>query len=252
MCFIHSRLSRLRFALRRDIVNHRDIQLLSFFNRGRCQFLMNVYSDDLHTAVDFLSREALNIPNLLYMGGDFNIRDTEWDPSVSLHPAAGQSLRDLADSYSLVCSLPALSVPTHYSDISSHANSVIDLIFLGINCTQVTHYIEPNLRQPSDHAPLIVNLPIASENIQVHRKVLKQDSEEEAAFLFSMSEGLSQLNFSALDSVTGLDMLSEVISGLFANCWTTYAKRITVTFCSKEWWNNKCRTALETYRRTWE
>ena len=73
MCFIHSRLSRLRFALRRDIVDHRDIQLLSFFNRGRCQFLMNVYSDDLYTAVEFLSRKALNIPNLLYMGGDFNI-----------------------------------------------------------------------------------------------------------------------------------------------------------------------------------
>jgi len=146
MCFIHSRLSRLRFVLRRDIVDHRDIQLLFFFNRGRCQFLMNVYSDDLHTAVDFLSREALNIPNLLYIGGDFNIRDAEWDPSVSLHPAAGQSLRDLADSYSLVRSLPALSVPTHYSDISGHANSVIDLIFLGITCAQVTHHIEPDLR----------------------------------------------------------------------------------------------------------
>ena len=114
MCFIHSRLSRLRFALRRDIVDHRDIQLLSFFNRGRCQFLMNVYSDNLHTAVDFLSREALNIPNLLYMGGDFNIRDAEWDPSVSSHPAAGQSLRDLADSYSLVHSL---SLPTTQTSV---------------------------------------------------------------------------------------------------------------------------------------
>ena len=56
MYFIHSRLSRLHFALRRDIVDYKDIQLLSFFNRGRCQFLMNVYSDDLYTAVDFLSR----------------------------------------------------------------------------------------------------------------------------------------------------------------------------------------------------
>ena len=63
-----------------------------------------------------------------------------------LHSAAGQFLRDLADSYSLVRSLPALSVPTHYLDISGHANSVIDLIFLGINCAQVTHHIEPNLR----------------------------------------------------------------------------------------------------------
>ena len=80
------------------------------------------------------------------MGSDFNIRDAEWDPSVSLHPAAGQFLRDLADSYSLVRSLPVLSVPTYYSDISGHANSVIDLIFLGINCAQVTHCIEPDLR----------------------------------------------------------------------------------------------------------
>jgi len=77
MCFIHFRLSRLCFALRRDIVDHRDIQLLSFFNRGRYQFLMNVYSDNLHTTVNFLTREALNIPNLLYMDGDFNIRDAE-------------------------------------------------------------------------------------------------------------------------------------------------------------------------------
>ena len=69
----------------------------------------------------------------------------------------------------------------------------------------------------------------------MYRKVLKQDSEEEAAFLLSVSEGLSQLNFSALDSVAGLDMLSEAISGLFADCWATYAKRITVTSCFKEW-----------------
>jgi len=49
-----------------------------------------------------------------------------------------------------------------------------------------------------------------------------------------VSEGLSQLDFSALDFVTGLDMLYEAISGLFADCWATYAKRITVTSHSKE------------------
>ena len=86
----------------------------------------------------------------------------------------------------------------------------------------------------------------------MHRKVLKQDSDEKAAFLLFISEGLSQLDFSALDSVTGLDSLSKTISGLFANCWATYAKRITVTSRSKEWWNNECRTALETYRQTGE
>ena len=38
---------------------------------------MNVYFNDLYTAVNFLTREALNIPNLLYIGRDFNIRDTK-------------------------------------------------------------------------------------------------------------------------------------------------------------------------------
>ena len=131
-------------------------------------------------------------------------------------------------------SLPVLSVSTYYSDISSHANLVINLIFLGINCAQVTYHIEPDLRQPSDHVPLIVDLPIALENIQVHKKVLKQDNEEEVAFLLSVSEELSQLDFSALDSVTNLDLLSKAISGLFADCWATYVKRITVTSCSKK------------------
>jgi len=179
---------------------------------------MNVYSDDLHTAINFLSNKAPNIPYLLYMGGDFNIRDTEWNPSVSLHPAAGQALMDLAKSYSLVYSIPALSVSTHYSDISGHANSVIDLIFLGMSCAQVTHYIEPDLRRPSDHAPLTVDLPIAPENICVRRMVLKHDSEEEVAFLLSVSKGLLQLNFSSLDSTAGLDLLSEAISRLLADC----------------------------------
>ena len=58
---------------------------------------MNVYLDDFHTAVDFLSNAALNIPYLLYMGGDFNVRDSEWDLSVSSHPAAGQALMNLAE-----------------------------------------------------------------------------------------------------------------------------------------------------------
>jgi len=83
------------------------------------------------------------------MGGDFNIRDAEWDPFVSSHPAAGQALVDLADSLGLVRSHPELPVPTHYSDTDGHANSVIDLIFLGMSCAQVLYRIEPDLRWPS-------------------------------------------------------------------------------------------------------
>ena len=65
--------------------------------------------------------------------------------------------------------------------------------------------------------------------------VLKCNSKEETAFLLSMSEGLSQLNFSSLDSTAGLDLLSEAISGLFTDCWATYVKKNIITTWSKEW-----------------
>ena len=91
MCFTHFRLFRLCFALRRDIVNHKDIQILFFFNKGgyKYRFLINVYSNSLYTAVNFLSNKDLNISSLLYMKEDFNIRVTEWNPSVSSYPTAG-------------------------------------------------------------------------------------------------------------------------------------------------------------------
>ena len=77
---------------------------------------MNVYSNSLQTAVDFLSNKALNISNL-YMRGDLNIRDAEWDLFVFVHYVAGQALRDLANSYSLVYSIPVLSIPTYHLNI---------------------------------------------------------------------------------------------------------------------------------------
>jgi len=74
---------------------------------------MNIYSDSLHIAINFLSDKTLNIPNLLYMGENFNVRDTEWDLFISSYPAAGQALRNLADSCCLVCSIVVLSIPIY-------------------------------------------------------------------------------------------------------------------------------------------
>ena len=117
------------------MIDHHSILLLSFFNREVHHFLMNVYLDDWQSAVKFMLDQVINISNLLYMGGDFNIRDAEWDLFVSVHPAAGQALIDLADSLGLVCSLPVLPVPIHYLDTDGHTNSVIDLIFLGMSAS---------------------------------------------------------------------------------------------------------------------
>ena len=94
---------------------------------------MNIYSKSLYTTVDFLSNKALNISNLLYIEENLNSRSARWNPFISSHSAASHALKNLTDSHSLVCSIPALSVPTYYSDIQGYDNTVIDLIFLGIS-----------------------------------------------------------------------------------------------------------------------
>jgi len=89
MAFIYKHFSRLCFALRKNIINHHNILLLSFFNRNECHFLMNVYLDDCQSAIKFMLDQVIDISNLLYMSKDFNVRDAEWDPSITSYPAAG-------------------------------------------------------------------------------------------------------------------------------------------------------------------
>ena len=52
--FINIRFSSLQFLLRKDIFDHRDICLLSFFNNGVCYYILNVYSDSSHLALKYL------------------------------------------------------------------------------------------------------------------------------------------------------------------------------------------------------
>jgi len=73
--YINIHLSPLYFLLRKDIINHRDINLISFFNNNTCFFIMNIYSDSSHTALKYLKDTEVNIGNTLLMTGDFNIRD---------------------------------------------------------------------------------------------------------------------------------------------------------------------------------
>ena len=74
--YINIHLSLLHFSLRRDIINHPDILLMSFTNNHVQYFIMNIYSDSSHLALKYLKDIEVNINNVLIMTGDFNIRDS--------------------------------------------------------------------------------------------------------------------------------------------------------------------------------
>jgi len=74
--YVNICLSSLCFLLCKDIINHRDISIISFFNNNVCYYIMNIYSDSSHTALKYLKDTEVNIENVLLMTGDFNIRDS--------------------------------------------------------------------------------------------------------------------------------------------------------------------------------
>ena len=74
--YVNIHLSPLCFLLRKNIINHRDINLLSFINNNLFFFILNVYSDSSHSALKYLKDTEVSIDNVLIMTGDFNIRDS--------------------------------------------------------------------------------------------------------------------------------------------------------------------------------
>ena len=71
--YINIRLSSLCFSLCKDVINHRDILLVLFFNNNDIFWLMNIYSDSSHSALKYFKDTEAYIYNLLIMTGDFNI-----------------------------------------------------------------------------------------------------------------------------------------------------------------------------------
>ena len=81
-------------------------------------------------ALKYLKDIEVNINNVLVMTGDFNIRDSLWDPSFPHHSSISDNLMIIADSFKLTLLMPTNPSPTRFSDMVGEANSVIDLMFL--------------------------------------------------------------------------------------------------------------------------
>jgi len=117
--YVNIRLSSLYFSLHRDIINFKDILLVSFFNNNDVFWPMNIYSDSLHSASKYLKDTEVNICNLLIMTGDLNICNNLWDSSYPYHSLISNDWLIIADSLNL-----DLSFPTRYLDNNNDSNLV--------------------------------------------------------------------------------------------------------------------------------
>jgi len=206
IAYINICLSSLRFLLRKDIINHRDISLISFFNNNICYYILNVYSDSSHTALKYLKDTEVNIDNVLLMTGNFNIRDSLWDPSFPFHSFISDNLIIIADSFDLALSTPTNPCLTRYSDMAGESNSVIDLMFLRYRSSELDHHtILPESRLSSDHAFLSINIPIFEEIIQTLKHTLAPKSDHETTFIKDIISNFKILDTSNIEDIGKLE-----------------------------------------------
>ena len=111
LTYINSKLIKLCFLLRRDIINYKDINLLFFFNHSIMYFLINIHLDEYQSTLKYFKNTEVNLNNILIMTGDLNIRDNDWDPSFSYHSIHVDTLRKIANSFDLELSILVHQVP---------------------------------------------------------------------------------------------------------------------------------------------
>ena len=114
--YINRRISRMRFSLRKDLINHRDINVIDFHNGQNVNFIINVYSDSNQTALQVLQNNTRNIGITVVMTGNFNIRDSDWDSNIQYHSIHMEDLMSIADSIDLELALPINPSPTRFAD----------------------------------------------------------------------------------------------------------------------------------------
>jgi len=128
--------------------------------------MINVYSDSSQLALKYLKNTEVNIPNVIIMTGDFNIRDSIWDSNFPFYLCHSNSLFDIADTFSLDISKHIENVPTRFSDNNNNANSVLNLVFLHPSFPEFNHHsIHSDWRLSSDHALITINISICEERI---------------------------------------------------------------------------------------
>ena len=211
--YVNICLSPLCFLLHKDIINYRDINLISFFNNNLYFFILNIYSDSSHVALKHLKDTEVNIDNVLIMTGDFNIRDSLWDLTFPHHSTISDNLFIIANSFNLILSTATSPCPTRYSDMFREANSVLDLMFLQNGSHELdSHHISPENQLSSDHAPLSVEISIIKEIFLLSKLMILPKSDHKKAFIDEVILNFKSLNTNNMDDIVKLDCVVKRIS----------------------------------------
>jgi len=153
IAFVSKRLEKLCLSMRTDLIDHSNISFFPLLGKGNDTYnVMNVYSDDDKTAILYLWDHVDELPLFYYMGGDFNVHSSVWDPEVMHHRWAAITLLEIAADLDLEWTKPSNAGPTFISHNADLRWLVIDLMFHRISKSVWSPARrDPDLMGPTDH-----------------------------------------------------------------------------------------------------
>ena len=147
----------------------------------------------------------------------------------------------IVNSFDLNLSVPINQIPTRYSDNANDLNSVINLMFLWCNSSEINSYtIHPDWQLILDHAPLMISIPIIKEHILTCKRTLTKNSVEEVEFVNEVIASFAKVDVSNISNILDLDKIISIWADIVDCSWMKHSKLINITKHSKSWWNNKC------------
>jgi hypothetical protein len=223
--------------------------MLTLFVRNEPIHLINVYSDDQHRGIDLIAERAHLLPQVHYMGRDFNCHSSEWDPRVDHHRAKAVLLLETAARLGVEYAPPQNPGMTFVSRIDPNIKSVIDLVF--VPPAEVIAWAPKRdipLSGESDHIHLVSVMRLDQSVERLVGYTLKSE-EDDTGFWSDIIRDLPVLNDSFdLGGSEGIDLLSAAIEATFSRAWDVHSEEFIITPHSKKWWNDACKQAYEDYQ----
>jgi len=167
----------------------------------------------------------MNIDKTIILTGDFNIRDSDWNPNFRHYSSHTDDLITIADSLGLELSPPSNPSPTRFADNLYDTNSVIDLVFLPPSNTGFgQHTLHPEICKPSNHISLIIEISIGEVNTDINIWSIKKDSKEKKEFISSLVQDVQSLDTSTIRSQANLESSVQQLANVFENAVTPYKR----------------------------
>lgn len=255
----------LHAVARLDIIDHPDILLLEC-TYGKTKFrITNFYNHTVQNAVGpgihkLLEFDDLDITIPHLIGGDFNAQHPDWNlesaPNNALVDQAGIKIADFMEIQNFELLTPNY-MPTHFTNIANHHNSIIDLTWTNVGSAHEDFFMEyKNLGQSgslwSDHAAihLEINPNEESGTMPLGEATYVVDPAELAPFTVALLEFFRRNPFPAAypSKLVCKETARLIHRGVEAALAASMKKRRRRHKVVAPWWNAECGAAATVLR----